>query len=386
MLAVVLFAVVQPPPNIGSAGPQNQDHGNSTDGYWIGVSVEGAPGPRDLALSLKVGQQALILGGRFTTGRSANSVWLDRADGRFYDPMSDTWSVIPSAPFPYSALDTAVWTGEEVLLWPHTTRPPRREREGLYALSGTRPNPGEAAAFSPAAGEWSLVPSDGLPDCLSGKAVWAGSAVLVWGNCGPPDSGLGLGGARYTPTTRTWSRMNDDGAPPSGPYSAIWTGREAIFWSAQSPSGDPMGAKYDPVADVWTRMSLDGAPRDCIWGELVWTDRELIVLCSSARDSNAAYDPDADRWHPISMEGGPTCCSYPPVWSGHEVIVINQTHGARYDPVADAWKPVPDNPELSRRQGATSVWDGTGVLVWGGARLGPLALFDDGFRYIPPGH
>jgi hypothetical protein len=110
----------------------------------------------------------------------------------------------------------------------------------------------------------------------------------------------------------------------------------------------------------------------------------MIVLCPAGNGATAAYDPVADHWRPINMQGSPVCCSYPPVWTGQELIILNMRHSARYDPETDTWKPVASHPDLSNRYSPAVVWDGTGVLVWGGLRLGPFALFDDGFRYIPP--
>jgi hypothetical protein len=114
----------------------------------------------------------------------------------------------------------------------------------------------------------------------------------------------------------------------------------------------------------------------------------MIVLCPAGSGSTgAAYDPVADRWRPISAVGsGNLSGTLPLAWTGREIIVLSRVRSARYDPATDTWRPIPDNPGLDDRDGATTVWDGTGVLVWGGARLGPFALFDDGFRYIPPGY
>ena len=54
--------------------------------------------------------------------------------------------------------------------------------------------------------------------------------------------------------------------------------------------------------------------------------------------------------------------------------------GGSYDPKTNAWTPLSKTNAPSARAGHTAVWDGTGMIVWGGFARGPLP---DGARYDP---
>lgn len=87
----------------------------------------------------------------------------------------------------------------------------------------------------------------------------------------------------------------------------------------------------------------------------VWTGRQLVVWGGSAA-GGAAAGGDGGTWHPAGA-------------------------GAAYDPATDRWEVLPPAP-VTARVGATAVWSGREVLVWGGA-AGPDAFFADGAAYDP---
>jgi hypothetical protein len=148
IVVAILLAGALWPTKAGLARQQGHEPVNSIDGDWIAVSVEGAPSARSIPMGLRMGSQVLILGGRFPRDGRANGRWSGLVDGGLYDPDADEWSTIPNAPFAYSASDSAVWTGTEVLFWPDY--------------------PGRGHSFDPSAGTWKAIPTEGLGPVFNG--------------------------------------------------------------------------------------------------------------------------------------------------------------------------------------------------------------------------
>ena len=114
---------------------------------------------------------------------------------------------------------------------------------------------------------------------------------------------------------------------------AVWTGREMIIWGGVSRQDTvtPVaeGAAYDPATDAW--RTIAPAPPGVlgvVGTAAAWTGRIAVFWAGNSPDGPAA--------------------------------------GAAYDPVADSWQRLPDGP-LGPREGYTSVWTGTELLIVGGA-------------------
>jgi hypothetical protein len=76
---------------------------------WSAMEPEGAPSPRSLHTAVWTGQEMIVWGGGSHLGLN---------DGGHYDPVGDTWtptaaSGAPSARYAHSA----IWTGEEMIVW-----------------------------------------------------------------------------------------------------------------------------------------------------------------------------------------------------------------------------------------------------------------------------
>jgi hypothetical protein len=101
----------------------------------------------------------------------------------------------------------------------------------------------------------------------------------------------------------------------------------------------------------------------------VWTGSEILVWGgysgSTPLTSGYRYDPALATHTPISTAGapGPGAAA---VWTGSEMIVSRYYTGGRYDPLTDSWTPIPDWKPGVTPIGTTAVWDGTGMIVWGG--------------------
>lgn len=310
-----------------------------------------------------------------------------------WNPEKDSWQVLARVPQAeeceacgYS--ETAVWTGEELLLWGG-------------GFSYKTPNSAHSgAAFNPATRKLRLLPNAPIPSRWWHTAVWTGEEMIVWG--GSVGRHERRDGAAYNPRTDSWRRITD--APMGGyAHSVVWTGEEMIVWGgsddyeAEGTRGFPRtflnaGAAYDPEANTWralARSPLD--PRG--WHSAVWTGEEMIVWGGVYAGNDGAYDPDTDSWRMIPHGPLVSRVEHSAVWTGEEMIVWGGSvvgggpgydDGAAYNPAQDAWVQLPSPPIAGRFRHA-AIWTGEAMLVWGGQRVDPggAGSFSDGAIYRP---
>ena len=223
-----------------------------------------------------------------------------RAPGAVYDIARDEWTRLGPGPLGSRRFHTAVWTGEEMIVW------------GGWA--GTRLRAG-GAAYDPRTGTWRRLAPAPLSPRQYHVAVWTGEEMIVWGGSKPvpprrdEQERLLFDGAAYDPDRDTWRRLAptrllagsgsilDAGLQPN--LDAEWTGEQMTIWSRAGAGG------YDPDRDRWKRIP---APRRHIrrvaGGQTVWSADELIVWGGTGGDGSdiqqgAAYDPSARRWRSL---------------------------------------------------------------------------------------
>src|SRR5579862_6814282 len=107
---------------------------------WTPTATTGAPLARQFPCAVWTGANMIIWGG-FSSLSPAPNQGLN--DGGLYDPVTDSWSPISlaGAPSPRGGFCTAVWTGEEMIIW------------GGYDGGGPFLNTG--GRFNPTANAWS---------------------------------------------------------------------------------------------------------------------------------------------------------------------------------------------------------------------------------------
>jgi N-acetylneuraminic acid mutarotase len=159
---------------------------------------------------------------------------------------------------------------------------------------------------------------DGAPSARTGQsAVWTGQEMIIWGGTGRsvPDNALGLvnlaDGAAFNPATNTWRALASIGAPSTRTqHAAVWTGREMIVWGGITGSYglDGDGAAYDPITDTWRPLPSAGAPSPRRSPAAVWTGSEMVILDGGYPDGSQVpqpggrYDPVANQWTPLRAE------------------------------------------------------------------------------------
>jgi len=249
--------------------------------------------------------------------------------GSRYAVVSDLWTSTPTPPpaIPPRSLHTAIWTGNEMIVW------------GGLTTGGVRTNTG--GRFNPSGGGSWIATSTSSPPAPRSEhtAIWTGAEMIIWGGV---DDGAFLlqSGGSYRLATNSWSNVNVVGGPSArSGHTAVWTGSEMIIWGGNDGLGPvATGGRYDPATNSWRPMQ--DAPIARSGHEAVWTGTEMIVWGGEVSDnSGAAYNPAHDTWRTISIVGAPSGrTGHTAVWTGSEMIVwggddtVLTNTGGRYAP------------------------------------------------------
>lgn len=260
-------------------------------------------------------------------------------------------------------IQSAVWTGADVLLWD-------------AALKGL-------IRFRPDTKAW--LPLGTPPEYhmqVGDTAVWSGDELLVWGGLGCQGEGEPCGaGAIFDTRSNSWRTMTVAGAPkPRKAHIAAWVGKQLVIWGGGDTSGlFADGARYEPISNTWRLMAPSPLAATSFAASVVVNDRLFIWGGSTVNglsSAGAIYDPGADSWKPITSAGAPSARSTSAVWTGTKVIVWGGIaggaspqrfgDGAAYDPTTDQWSPISQKEAPSARGGHVLLWTGSKMVVWSG--------------------
>jgi hypothetical protein len=341
-------------------------------------------GPQELAPVL-AGDRVVLIAGVDYDQSTVKALTFDARSGRWTPTaQSDLW---------WRTGYTAVAAGDEVILWGGCCGPAGR---------GSRA-PG--AVYDPVRDRWTRLAAGPPGNRSLHTAVWTGEEMIVWGGAVGRPAELRADGAAYDPRTDSWRSIAQAPLSPRLHHVAVWTGKEMIVWGGSRPRSRERerllydGAAYDPDSDSWrllarTRLLATlsailpaGAEPDL---QAVWTGEAVIVW---GPNGGAAYDPDRDRWERIPTPpatAGVTQTGGSVVWTGEELVVwggvgssgnVFTADGATYDPRDQDWTALPPAP-ISGRDRHAAIWTGDGMLVWGGCcRHGNYHR--DGGIYVP---
>ncbi len=282
------------------------------------------------------------------------------ADGAAYDPGSDRWRPLSAAPLGGRTSHTAVWIGEEMLVWGGCC-----ERRGAEF--------GDGAAYDPAADTWRPLPPAPIEARRGHTAVWTGRHMLVWG--GAVFERAFADGATYSPGRDRWSRLPDAPVEPRYSHSAVWTGTQMIVWGGATlePATLNDGAA---LGRGWSRVSPSGPARSA--HSTVWSGTEMLLwggCCANAGrelGGGSAYEPTSGTWRDLPESGLDPRVEHVALPANGRMLIwggVNSERrfadGALFEPLQDAWTPLTPAP-LEPRFGAAGVWTGNMFLVWGG--------------------
>ena len=184
------------------------------------------------------GQRNDYLGGLYTNG-------LLNTGGR-YNPDTDSWTATNTSNAPDSREDhTAVWTGSEMIVW-----------GGAGCIFDCSLNTG--GRYIPGIDSWTATSTANAPSArFSHTAVWTGNEMVVWGGGGSNGDVLNSGG-RYNPGTDSWTPTSITNAPlPRYIHTAVWTGSEMIVWGGLGSIVQlDTGERHNPSC-LWSDTDTD---------------------------------------------------------------------------------------------------------------------------------
>jgi hypothetical protein len=199
-----------------------------------------------------------------------------------FDPATNSWTTAPGLPL---AIDSAEWTGSEVIAWAG------RGAQGLSAY-----------AWVPGSGAWTSLPGQPGGGWPFGTAASAGGRLLFLGGvmpCGALCPAANFGdGDWFDPSSGRWISLPEKFSGGFGP--AVWTGSAMVVFATKagaSPSpryGTPHGppvpagaaAAFDPSTGAWTDLASCPLP-DLTNAEQVQRQHRL----------RSAYLPGDERRH-----------------------------------------------------------------------------------------
>src|SRR5688572_10552149 len=120
--------------------------------------------------------------------------------GGAYDPDTDRWTALSMEAAPSArAGHTAVWTGQQMIIWGGAARTCADRSSGACS---------DGAAYDPATDRWSQLKSTGKPAPRSGHAAaWTGEAMFIWGGAGGMAESAYRDGAIFVVAFRETSRL-----------------------------------------------------------------------------------------------------------------------------------------------------------------------------------
>lgn len=330
---------------------------------WTPMTPIGSPGTTAHQTAVWTGNEMIVWGGEVPPESCA-------AGGSRYDPTTDSWNGIGGGGLAGRCWHTATWTGEEMIIFGGVFD--LADPEFLVALN-------DGARYEPIGRTWTLLPTTNAPGPrYFHSAVWTGEKLIVWGGTDSEVFGQGAldTGRLYDPQSNTWSVMSVIGAPDARKeHTAVWAqGFGMIVWGGNGAGVLTTGGVYHPFGNSWSPMSDTDAPAPRTGHTAVWTGDEMIIYGGFPNSNTGGrYDPLNDTWMATSLDGAVPLSDHTAVWTGWEMIVW-AGQGARYSPTSDTWVPTSLVDAPSPRNGHVAVWTGSRMIIWG-----PL---DSGGQYL----
>lgn len=323
--------------------------GPTREAHW--ESIPSAPiAGRAGHVAVSTGTEMLVWGGQNGSDDPGGLT-----DGAVFDYAPGEWRAMSDSPLEVSAGRTAVWTGDEMLIW------------GGESGDGSHGRPDNGAAYDPISDSWRELPSSPGWSLAGHSAIWTGTEMIVWGGVGMEGRG-----AAFDAVAGSWRTIAPTPVEGRHRHTAVWTGQEMLVWGGQGGE-DPLatGAAYAPDSDSW--RELPPAPiseRDL--HAAIWTGEEMIVWGgwnSRVLPNGAAYNPMTNTWRempraPISAALLDSSVG----WNGREMVVVGADGTlAAYSPRENEWAMLPD-PPTGRVMSPTLVREGNEVVLWGGIK------------------
>jgi len=317
---------------------------------------------RDSATIVWTGREMLVWGG--ASGRSGGVL---HADGASYDPQAGRWSPLPPAPLAARTGQAAVWTGRELVVWGgYTGLGP-----GRWAITAT------GAAYDPRARRWRALAPAPLTARVHAAAVWTGQEVVILG--GQPavitDRLRGYhDGAAWDPATDHWRRLPSSPLriqPLLGVTKAVWTGSAVLVFHEFGITDDPQALQVealDPVTGSWRSVDNCGGPG---WVQAGYPAGDQLFFPPYESATGYLFDPRSERWQPIPPSSIDSQMG-PGAWTGQRYYALNTGEigrvqpgdGTVWDLRSNTWQRLPRAPYGPSLYN-DSIWTGHEMIHWG---------------------
>lgn len=293
---------------------------DGTDGRLLPQPSVRRPAPHTGYSAVSDGRRVYVWGG--SDARIGDAEYGGLASGAAYDALADRWRRLPMAPFGADA-HAAVWAEEEMLVSGGIVAErcvPRPGGDGTcdFRQRATR----RGAAYDPSSRTWRAIAPSPLAPRGNATAVWTGEEMIVWGGWlftggrGSDAVEVFTDGAAYDPSTDSWRAI--PAAPLTGGRSrrpnlprSVWSGSEMIVWDGrEGASYSPRSNSWQPIAPSPLRSRVDSAT--------VWTGQRMVLW---AKNGGALYDLRKDAWE-LLPETSLARADYPAVlWTDVGLVV-----------------------------------------------------------------
>jgi N-acetylneuraminic acid mutarotase len=298
---------------------------------WTATSTTNAPSHRFKHTAVWTGTEMIVWGGTdFET---------DLDTGGRYNPGTDSWTPTATRINPPSGREghTAVWTGSQMIIWGgayHGVGPP------VYFNTGGR--------YDPSTNSWTATSTPSAPSGRElHTAVWTGNEMIIWGG-DSFGSYLNTGGRYNPTTDTWAATSTSNAPASRSLHTGVWTATEMIVWGGSNNGGYlNTGGRYNPGTDTWIATSTSNTPSARQFHTAVWCGSEMIVWGGfNNLNTGGRYNPTTDTWAATSTINSPTGrWLHTAVWTASEMVVwggYNNTSlntGGRYGPTPAAMCP-----------------------------------------------
>jgi N-acetylneuraminic acid mutarotase len=202
----------------GGPGPLNTGaHYSPATDTWVPTRQDATtPAPRMWHTAVWSGSEMIVSGGKGSSG------WA--TDGGRYDPATDSWTPLPAGALP-RVFHTAVWTGTQMIVWGGD------DSSGNGLKTGDRFDP-VTSTWSPVLAD-ATAPSPRFDQ----TAVWTGENMIVWGGAAD-NVELGDGGLYDPALDSWTAIPAGGGSPSERSDAiGAWTGTDMIIWGGGKQTG-----------------------------------------------------------------------------------------------------------------------------------------------------
>lgn len=207
-----------------------------TNNWTNFTNLTNAPTGRQLHSAVWTGTEMIVWGGH-------NGAPL--GTGARYNPSTDSWTATDNSTSPSARLlHTAVWTGSEMIVW------------GGLGSGGGSGTVNTGARYDPVSDSWTDLPSTGAPSARDyHRVVWTGTQMIVWG--GYDGSALGTGGVYSPDCPCTDPYESNDSFSEATPITAaivydakICTADDYDYFKITIASGGTFDITMEPPTGV----------------------------------------------------------------------------------------------------------------------------------------